>query len=261
MTKAPLLQIKNLTVAVGEKLILRDLELTINAGETHVLMGQNGTGKSTLASAIMGSPAFDIISGEILFEGENITEESPDKRARRGIFLSFQNPEEVPGVTLENFLRTAKGAVTGEKPRLMQFKKDLRVEMERLGVAETYAARELNVGFSGGEKKKAEILQLLTLNPKLAILDEADSGLDVDAVKTVSEGVSRFRNEGNALLIITHNTRLVEGIAVDRVHVLENKKLALSGGAELMRRITDSGFAGLQTNPDAPRGAPKGDTQ
>ncbi|MDR1329891.1 MAG: ATP-binding cassette domain-containing protein, partial [Oscillospiraceae bacterium] len=144
--KAPLLQIKDLSVTAGEKLILRGLELTINAGETHVLMGQNGTGKSTLAAAVMGSPAFKIISGEILFEGENITDEPPDKRARRGIFLSFQNPEEVPGITLENFLRTAKGAVAGEKPRLMQFKKSLREEMARLGIADAYAERELNVG-------------------------------------------------------------------------------------------------------------------
>ncbi|MDR2616091.1 MAG: Fe-S cluster assembly ATPase SufC [Oscillospiraceae bacterium] len=241
----PLLQIKNLSVAVGEKLILRELDLTINAGETHVLMGQNGTGKSTLASAIMGSPAFNIISGEILFEGEDITNEPPDKRARRGIFLSFQNPEEVPGVTLENFLRTAKGAVTGEKPRLMQFKKDLRAEMDRLGVAESYASRELNVGFSGGEKKKAEILQLLTLAPKLAILDEADSGLDVDAVKTVSEGVRRFRNDSNSLLIITHNARLVEELEIDRVHVLDNKRIGAEGGAELIARISENGFASL----------------
>ncbi|MDR2420633.1 MAG: Fe-S cluster assembly ATPase SufC [Oscillospiraceae bacterium] len=251
--KTPLLQIKDLSAAVGEKLILRGLCLTINAGETHVLMGQNGTGKSTLASAIMGSPAFDIISGEILFEGEDITGEPPDKRARRGIFLSFQNPEEVPGVTLENFLRTAKGAVTGEKPRLMQFKKDLRAEMERLGVAESYAGRELNVGFSGGEKKKAEILQLLTLAPKLAILDEPDSGLDVDAVKTVSEGIRRFRNEGNSLLIITHNAKLVRELKIDRVHVLENKRIGAEGGAELIDRIASGGFASVAG------GLPRGD--
>jgi len=242
---APLLEIKNLSVAVGEKLILRDLDLVINAGETHVLMGQNGTGKSTLASAIMGAPSFNIVAGDILFEGESILEESPDKRARRGIFLSFQNPEEVPGITLENFLRTAKGAVSEEKPRLMQFKKDIRAKMEQLGIAEDYASRELNVGFSGGEKKKSEILQLLTLNPKLAILDEADSGLDVDAVKVVSEGVKRFRNEGNALLIITHNSKLVEDIQVDKVHVLSGKKIGFEGGAEVIMQIAEGGFAAI----------------
>ena len=241
----PLLEIRKLSVAVGEKLILRDLDLVVNKGETHVLMGQNGSGKSTLASAVMGSPVYTIISGDILFEGESILEESPDKRAKRGIFLSFQNPEEVPGISLENFLRTAKGAVSGEKPRIMQFKKDVRARMEQLGIAEDYANRELNVGFSGGEKKKSEILQLLTLNPKLAILDEADSGLDVDAVKIVSDGVSRFRNADNALLIITHNSKLVEDIAVDKVHILSGKKIGLEGGAELIAKITEGGFAAL----------------
>jgi Fe-S cluster assembly ATP-binding protein len=241
-----LLEIKNLSVAVGEKLILRDLDLTIPVGETHVLMGQNGTGKSTLASAIMGSPAYTVTNGEILFEGENIIEDSPDKRAKRGIFLSFQNPEEVPGITLENFLRTAKGAVSDEKPRLMQFNKDIRAQMEQLGIGEAYAGRELNVGFSGGEKKKSEILQLLILGPKLAILDEADSGLDVDAIKVVSDGVNRFRNEGNSLLIITHNPKLLEDIKVDRVHVLSGKKIGFEGGAELIGQIAEGGFAVLE---------------
>jgi Fe-S cluster assembly ATP-binding protein len=241
-----LLQIKDLSVAVGEKLILRDLNLTINSGETHVLMGQNGSGKSTLASAIMGSPAYSVVEGEILFEGENITEEAPDKRARRGIFLSFQNPEEVPGITLENFLRTAKGSITGETQRLLKFRKEMRACMEQLGIPESYAERELNVGFSGGEKKKSEILQLLMLTPRLAILDEADSGLDVDAIKVVSDGVNRYRNEGNSLLIITHNSKLVEDIHVDKVHVLSGKKIGYEGGAELVSEISEGGFAVLE---------------
>jgi Fe-S cluster assembly ATP-binding protein len=243
--KNALLEIRNLQVNAGEMILLRGVNLTVNAGETHVLMGQNGTGKSTLASAVMGSPAYTVVSGEILFEGEDITEESPDKRARRGIFLSFQNPEEVPGVSLENFIRTARGAVSGETPRLLQFKKELKVYMDRLDMPETYAGRELNVGFSGGEKKKSEILQLLALNPKLAILDEADSGLDVDAIRTVSEGVKKFRSEGNALLIITHNAKLVEDIPVDYVHVLDDKRITLSGGAELIWQITERGFGSL----------------
>jgi Fe-S cluster assembly ATP-binding protein len=233
---------------VGEKIILRGLDLTINAGETHVLMGQNGTGKSTLASAIMGNPAYTVRSGSILFEGEDITNETADKRARRGLFLSFQNPEEVPGITLENFMRTAKSAVTGEKPRVMQFRKDMNAAMDKLNMPQGYASRELNVGFSGGEKKKAEILQLLLLNPKLAILDEADSGLDVDAIRIVSDGVRRYRNEGNALLIITHNAKLVEELTVDYVHVLDQKKISLTGSAELITRITEGGFAGLGDN-------------
>jgi Fe-S cluster assembly ATP-binding protein len=243
--KTPLLEVKNLDVVVGEKLILHGLDLTIGVGETHVLMGQNGTGKSTLASAIMGSPEYAITDGQILFEGEDITHESPDKRARRGIFLSFQNPEEVPGITLENFLRTAKGAVTGTQPKLFAFRRELATACESLNMPEDYLTRDLNVGFSGGEKKKAEILQLLILNPKLAILDDADSGLDVDAVRVVSEGVKNFRNEGNSLLIITHNAKLVDDIAVDHVHVLDNKKIGYEGGAELIETIAESGFAAL----------------
>ena len=240
-----LLEIKNLSVVAGEKLLLHELDLTIIEGETHVLMGQNGTGKSTLVSAIMGSPVYEVISGDIRFEGESIIDEAPDKRAKRGIFLSFQNPEEIPGITLENFLRAAKGAVTGEPPRLLKFRKELQGYMEQLGIPEAYAERELNVGFSGGEKKKAEILQLLVLNPKLAILDEADSGLDVDAVRIVSEGVNRFRNEGNSLLIITHNEKLVESIKVDKVHVLDNKKISYEGGADIIGRIAEGGFGVL----------------
>jgi Fe-S cluster assembly ATP-binding protein len=244
--KNTLLEIRNLHVNAGEMIILRGLDLTINAGETHVLMGQNGTGKSTLAAAIMGSPAYRVTEGDILFEGERINDLAADKRAKLGIFLSFQNPEEVPGVSLENFIRTAKGAITGETPRLLKFKKELKAQMEQLDMPESYAGRELNVGFSGGEKKKAEILQLLALNPKLAILDEADSGLDVDAMRTVSEGVKKFRNEGNSLLIITHNAKLVEDIKVDRVHVLDDKRITLSGGEELITQITQSGFGSLE---------------
>jgi len=240
-----LLNIKNLHVQVGEKIILRGLNLQINAGETHVLMGQNGTGKSTLAAAVMGNPAFAVTDGSVEFAGEDITRETPDRRARRGIFLSFQNPEEIPGVTLENFLKAAVGAVTGETPRLFKFQKELYAKMETLGLDKAYASRELNVGFSGGEKKKAEILQLLMLNPKLAILDEADSGLDVDAVRVVAEGVRNFRNEQNALLIITHNSRLVDGIHVDKVHILDDKKITVTGGAELIDKITDGGFAAV----------------
>ncbi|MDR3311373.1 MAG: Fe-S cluster assembly ATPase SufC [Oscillospiraceae bacterium] len=243
--KLPLLEIQKLNVNVGEKLILHGLDLTINAGETHVLMGRNGTGKSTLAAAVMGNPAFSVTDGKILFDGENIVSEPPDKRAKRGIFLSFQNPEEIPGVSLENFIRSAVGAVSGETPRLMRFQKELYAKMESLGLSKAYADRELNVGFSGGEKKKSEILQLLTLSPKLAILDEADSGLDVDAVRVVAEGINRYRNGGNALLIITHNKRLVEDIKVDFVHVLRDKKIGLTGGRELIDTISDGGFGAV----------------
>jgi Fe-S cluster assembly ATP-binding protein len=240
-----LLEIRKLHVSVGERELLRGLDLTIRAGETHVLMGQNGAGKSTLAGAVMGSPVFTVTSGEILFEGEDITRESADKRARRGIFLSFQNPEEVPGVTLESFIRAAKGAVDGAAPRMLPFRRELTSAMEQLGIPGEYAGRELNVGFSGGEKKKSEILQLLELRPKLAMLDETDSGLDVDALRTVTDGIRSYKGADNALLIITHNSKLAEGVGADFVHVLENGRISVTGGPELIGRITEGGFGPL----------------
>jgi Fe-S cluster assembly ATP-binding protein len=241
-----LLEIRKLRVNIGERALLRDLNLTIRAGETHVLMGQNGAGKSTLAAAIMGNPAYTVVSGEILFEGEDITGESTDKRARRGIFLSFQNPGEVPGVTLESFIRAAKGAREGASaPRMLAFRRELNGAMDGLGIPREYADRDLNVGFSGGEKKKSEILQLLALRPRLAVLDETDSGLDIDALRTVSDNIRAFKTSDNALLIITHNARLAEGIGVDFVHVLENGRIAVSGGPELVSRITERGFGKL----------------
>ncbi|MFV0413446.1 MAG: Fe-S cluster assembly ATPase SufC [Oscillospiraceae bacterium] len=240
-----LLEVSNLKVAAGETVILDGLNLTINSGETHVLMGQNGAGKSTLGAAIMGNPAFSVEGGSIVFSGEDVTDESPDKRARKGIFLSFQTPEEVPGVTLENFLRLARGAVTGETPRILIFRKELTEKMNQLQMPAEYAKRDLNVGFSGGERKKSEVLQMLMLNPKLAILDETDSGLDVDAVRTVSQGVRQFRTEDNSLLIITHNTKLIEGMHIDKVHVLANGKIVRSGGPELIDLITEQGFCAI----------------
>ncbi|MDL2323522.1 Fe-S cluster assembly ATPase SufC [Ruminococcaceae bacterium OttesenSCG-928-A16] len=240
-----LLQVTNLKVSADEKVILEGLDLTVNKGETHVLMGQNGAGKSTLGAAIMGSPAFTVEAGEILFDGQDITHQSPDVRAKAGVFLSFQTPEEVPGITLENFLRVAKGAVTGEPPRILPFRKALSAEMEELQMAPEYAKRDLNVGFSGGERKKSEVLQMLTLNPKLAILDETDSGLDVDAVRTVARGVREFRTDENALLIITHNAKLLEGMQIDKVHVLVGGKIATTGGPELVDLITKHGFCAI----------------
>ena len=240
-----LLTIRDLKVAAEEKVILDGVDLTIRPGEIHVLMGTNGAGKSTLASAIMGDPRYTIENGAITFEGEDITDESADKRARRGIFLSFQTPQEIPGVTLENFLRTAKGAVTGEQPKVLSFRRELEKKMELLGMDEVYRERYLNVGFSGGEKKKAEILQLLVLNPKLALLDETDSGLDVDAVKTVTKGIQAWHSEENALLIITHNAKILEGLDVDQVHILNDHHIVRTGGPELIREITESGFGAV----------------
>ncbi len=238
-----LLKITGLRVGAEDKEILHGVDLTINEGETHVIMGPNGAGKSTLGAAIMGSPEYSITGGSLIFGGEDITAETPDKRAKRGIFLSFQNPMEIPGITLSSFLRSAYEQVTGERIKLFAFKKKLQEAMEILQMNPEYADRELNVGFSGGEKKKAEILQLLVLRPKLAILDETDSGLDVDAVKTVSAGIKAYREQtGGSLLIITHNTKILEALTVDRTHIIADGRIAAEGGAELIDEVTANGF-------------------
>lgn len=238
-----LLKIIGLRVSAEEKEILHGVDLTINEGETHVIMGPNGAGKSTLGAAIMGSPEYAITDGSIVFDDNDITEEMPDKRAKHGIFLSFQNPIEIPGITLSSFLRSAYEAVTGERIKLFEFRKKLKAAMEILNMDEAYADRELNVGFSGGEKKKAEILQLLVLRPKLAILDETDSGLDVDAVKTVSAGIRAYKEQtGGSLLIITHNTKILEALTVDKTHIIADGRIAAEGGAELIGEVNENGF-------------------
>ena len=245
--KTPLLTIENLHAGVEDKEILHGVDLTIGADETHVLMGPNGTGKSTLGCAITGSPAYTVTAGRILFGGEDITALPVNERAKRGIFLSFQNPLEVPGVTLSAFIRTALEQKTGSRLRLWDFKKKLKDAMAMLDMDESYADRDLNVGFSGGEKKKAEILQMLMLEPRLAILDETDSGLDVDAVRTVSRGVRLYREQQHgSLLIITHSTRILEALPVDAAHVMENGVIVKNGGAELVDAINEHGFTGLQ---------------
>ena len=238
-----LLEIRNLTVNVGDKTILKNISLDIEKGETHVLMGPNGAGKSTLGNAIMGNENYMVESGEIRFNGEDIVSDSVTDRAKKGIFLSFQNPIEVPGITLSNFIRNAKDEVTGKKNRIWAFRKELEEKMKLLNMDKSYADRDLNVGFSGGEKKKSEILQMLMLNPLLAILDETDSGLDVDAVRTVSEGVRDFQEKGEgALLIITHSTRILEALRVDKTHVLVNGNIVKSGDSSLVNEINEGGF-------------------
>lgn len=240
---AQLLQIKDLSVKVEDKEILHNVDLNLNKGETHVLMGSNGAGKSTLGYALMGNPRYEITDGHIFFNGKDITEESPAERARDGIFLSFQNPIEVPGITLGNFIRTALEQRTGSRIRLWNFRKELKKAMDILQMDEEYADRDLNVGFSGGEKKKAEILQLLMLKPSLAILDETDSGLDVDAVRTVSRGVEEYqKNKNGALLIITHSTRILEALHVDATHILADGKMVASGDSSLVDEINTNGF-------------------
>ena len=229
--KENLLDIKGLHAGVEVKEILKGLSLTVGKGEVHVILGPNGSGKSTLMNVIMGHPKYEVTAGSIAFEGEDITQLKTFERARKGLFLSFQTPEEIPGISVENMIRTAKQAVSGERVKLLPFRRKLKEMMEELKIKPEYADRYLNVGFSGGEKKRNEILQLLMLEPKLALLDETDSGLDVDAVQIVSEGVAKFHNEDNSCLIITHNTRILEKLTVDRVHVLMNGTIVEEGGA------------------------------
>lgn len=241
-----MLEIKNLNVRVGEKHILKDINLTINKGETHVVMGPNGSGKSTLVNTIMSNPKYEIISGDLFFEGDNITEEAADARARRGIFMSFQSPIEVPGISVENFIRTSKSAVDGKPVSVLRFNMDLSKKMKELEMKPEYAARYLNDGFSGGEKKKTEILQMQILNPKLAMLDETDSGLDVDAVRIVSEGIKRFKSEDNALLIITHHKEIIHNVIPDHVHVIMDGRIVKEGDFSLIKRIEEEGYSWIR---------------
>ena len=248
---SPLLEVKDLQVTVGEenKVLLDGLNLTVNPGETHVLMGHNGAGKSTLMSALMGDPRYNVTRGQIIFRGQDITHETADVRARAGMFLSFQTPEEIPGITLESFLRTAQAAVTGKPVKVMKFRHELAAQMEALNMDPAYADRYLNVGFSGGEKKKAEILQLLMLKPALALLDETDSGLDVDAVRTVSKGVQLYRERVHgSLLIITHSTRILESLTVEAAHIMEKGVIVKNGDASLVDTINENGFGGIQAD-------------
>ena len=238
-----LLEIKNLHANVGEKEILKGLNLTINKGETHVIMGPNGAGKSTLANVILNNPEYTKTEGQVEFEGENINNLSTDKIAKKGIFMSFQSPEEIPGITTFNFLKVAKNKVDGKAVKVFQFKEDVQKYMDELSMNPKLISRNLNVGFSGGEKKKNEILQMLALNPKLAILDETDSGLDVDAVKTVSKGIDMYKSKENSVLIITHNMRILNSLKVDYVHVLVDGKIVKTGSADLVKEIEQNGFA------------------
>ncbi|WP_297632196.1 Fe-S cluster assembly ATPase SufC [uncultured Clostridium sp.] len=237
-----LLEIKNLKTEAEGKEILKGLDLDINKGEIHVIMGPNGAGKSTLANTIMSHPRYTQTAGEILLEGEDISKLKTDERAKKGLFLSFQSPEEIPGITVENFLRTAKAEITGEPVKTLKFSNELKKISDSLKIKNGYLRRYLNVGFSGGEKKKNEVLQLLALNPKLAILDETDSGLDVDAVKVVSEGIKMFSNEDNAVLIITHNNRILDSLKVDYVHILVDGKIVKTGDSSLANEIQKDGF-------------------
>jgi len=240
-----LLSIKNIhTIAEDDhnKKILKGLDLEINPGEIHVIMGPNGSGKSTLANTIFSSPRYIKTEGTISFEGEDITDETTDKIAKKGIFMSFQAPEEIPGVTLANYLKSVKTSIDGKKPSIYEFIPQVENTMKELDMKEEYTKREFNVGFSGGEKKKNEILQMLLINPKLAILDETDSGLDVDAIKTVVKGINMYKNDNNAVLIITHSTKILDGLNVDKVHILVDGKIVKTGDYSLALEIDKNGY-------------------
>ena len=240
------LEINNLYVSAGEKEILKGIDLEIKPGEIHVIMGPNGSGKSTTANAIFNNPEYTKTKGKIVFCGDDITEMKTDEIARKGIFMSFQLPEEIPGITVTNFLKSAKSNIEGKPIKYFEFKKQLEGYIDELKINSKILDRSLNVGFSGGEKKKNEILQMLVLNPKLAILDETDSGLDVDAIKIVSKGIEMFKNETNGVLIITHNTKILHNLKVDKVHVLVNGKIVATGTQELASQIEEKGYSDFQ---------------
>lgn len=227
----------------GPKQILKGVTLTLSSGETHAIMGPNGSGKSTLAYTIAGHPRYTVDSGQILLDGEDVLEMSVDERARAGLFLAMQYPVEIPGVSVSNFLRTAKTAIDGEAPSLRTWIKDVKSAMTNLKMDSTFAERNVNEGFSGGEKKRHEIVQLELLGPKFAVLDETDSGLDVDALKVVSEGVNRVKeNTGVGVLLITHYTRILRYIRPDFVHVFVDGRIAEQGGPELADRLEEEGY-------------------
>ena len=238
-----LLNIENLYVNAGDKEILKGMNLKIKKGEIHVIMGPNGSGKSTTANSILNNPEYSKIQGKIELDGEDISNLKTDEIAKRGVFMSFQLPEEIPGITVTNFLKYAKNQVTGKPVKIFEFKDELKKYMDELNMNPKNMDRSLNVGFSGGEKKKNEILQMLILNPKLVILDETDSGLDVDAIKTVSKGIQMFKNDENGVLIITHNNKILKNLKVDYVHVLVDGKIVKTGGQELATIIENNGYA------------------
>lgn len=249
-----LLEIKDLCVKVGEKEILKGVNLVINKGETHVVMGPNGSGKSTLVNTIMSNPKYEITSGKIYFDGEDVTDMAADERARKGIFMSFQHPVEVPGISVENFIRTSKNSVEEKPVSVLRFNMDLSKKMKELEMKSEYAGRYLNYGFSGGEKKKTEILQMQILNPKLAMLDETDSGLDVDAVRIVAEGIKKYKSDENALLIITHHKEIIHNVKPDHVHVIIDGKIVKEGDFSVITRIEEEGYGWIRDEVNSSNG-------
>ncbi len=236
------LEFQKLDIKVENKDIIHGLDLIVKKGEVHAIMGPNGSGKSTLANAVMGHPKYTITSGQVLLDGEDITTIKVSEKAKKGLFLSMQYPPQIEGVTVSNFLRTATAALTGEKQKPVKFHKALLKKMAELEMDPAFANRALNVGFSGGEKKRLEILQLVVLNPKYVILDETDSGLDVDALKVVAEGINRFRGADNGILLVTHYNRILEYVVPDAVHIMVEGEIVASGGKELAHRVEKNGY-------------------
>ena len=246
--KQPLLEVKNLEVAIDGNQILNKVDLKVNAGEIHAIMGPNGSGKSTLCYSLMGHPEYTVTGGEAFIEGKNLLEMEPEYRSRAGLFLAFQYPVEVPGVTLQNFLRTAYNAHHGNgdngasRMNVLKFWSFLKSKLQMLGVDESFANRYLNEGFSGGEKKRAEILQMAVLEPRVALLDETDSGLDIDALKAVADGVNKLMNDNMAVVIITHYQRLLNYIKPHYVHIMSNGRIIKTGGPDLALELEEKGY-------------------
>jgi Fe-S cluster assembly ATP-binding protein len=236
------LEIKNLHVSAGDKQILKGVDLHVRAGEFHALMGPNGSGKSTLANALMGNPSYEVTEGQILLNGEDLTEADPDERAKAGLFMAFQYPATIPGVSVANFLRMAVNAKREEPIKVKEFGSMLKEHMDLLRIRREFTSRYLNEGFSGGEKKRAEILQLAMLQPDFAVLDETDSGLDIDALRIVADGVNAMRGDERGFLIITHYTRILEYVEPDFVHILIDGRIVQEGGAELASELEDKGY-------------------
>lgn len=242
MSDKPLFEFENIHVEVEGKEVVRGVSLKVMPGEIHAIMGPNGSGKSSLSNALMGHPAYEIIKGTASLDGQNLLDMSADQRSRAGLFLAFQYPLAIPGVTVANFMRTALQAHRGKEADMSDFRKLFKKEMDELAIDHAFATRYINDGFSGGEKKRIEILQLSMLSPKMALLDETDSGLDIDALKTVAEGINRFHTDGKGVLLVTHYQRLLNYVKPHQVHVMSNGQLIKSGGPELAMKLEESGY-------------------
>ncbi len=241
-----ILNIENLNIKIENKNILENINLKVNSGEVHVIMGPNGSGKSTLFNVIMGNPIYEVSEKAVIeYMNEDIRKLDTSKRAKRGIFLSFQNPKEIPGISVAEFLRQSKIAVTGKEIGIIEFNLELQKEMRKLNLLPEYATRYFNQGFSGGEKKKMEMLQLNILKPRLALLDETDSGLDIDALKIVSENVKKYLSEDNAVIIITHHREILESLDIDYVHIIRDGKIIRTGKEELITKLEEIGYESI----------------